>query len=100
MKPTMKRLNNLISKIEPELELVKGEGYFYFGLRDDVIAGPSTTPKSIFVPHLCHASIEWWEDTIKASLEEWAAEEYADYLPGDPARIKNKSVKSKIKLCI
>lgn len=74
---TLKTVNNYLQSHTPELELVKGEGYFYFidTLTDDQIKsrfdGFYEVPDSIYVCHLCHLSLEKWREVIDGALKQY-----------------------------
>ena len=63
---TLKQLNTFIKGQYPglDIELVKGDGYFYFTGDDgfDLV-------DSIYVNALNQPTIEWWHDTIKTSID-------------------------------
>lgn len=69
---TLKQVNKAIQKIHPEVELVKGEGYFYVaGITESMrltIAGFYET--SIYVYRINHQSIERWVDDVNRIMKQ------------------------------
>jgi hypothetical protein len=65
MKATLPAINRHISSRFPELdiELVKGNGYFYFSGDDGMGI------ESIYVCHLNQCDMDWWISTVDASIE-------------------------------
>ena len=85
MKATLKKINEHIATLTEYgagLELVKGNGYFYFSfkpgsrphagypLRSD--GYPSWPPDSIHVCHLNHMTLEDWKKWVEFGIKEWA----------------------------
>ena len=76
-KATLKKVNDYLQSQTPELELVKGEGYFYFvdTLTDDEIKnwfdGFYENPDSIYVCHLCHLTLERWQEVIDGAVKQY-----------------------------
>ena len=76
-KATLKKVNDYLQSQTPELELVKGEGYFYFvdTLTDDEIKnwfdGYYETPDSIYVCHMCQVTLEKWKEFIDYAVMQY-----------------------------
>jgi len=66
MRATIHRINVWIKANYPKLdiELVKGEGYFYFIGKDGF-----DQVESIYCCHLNHAPYKWWSETVINHIE-------------------------------
>jgi len=81
MKATLKKINAHLATLTEygdDIELVKGNGYFYFAVK------PSSKalygPESIFICHLNHMTLEDWIRHITFKINEWEKHEYAHRL--------------------
>lgn len=68
--PTMKKINNYLKELAP-LELVKGNGYFYFIETKDAKFNWQDVPDSIGVCHMNHLSMEQWQGEIDYAVDQW-----------------------------
>lgn len=82
----LRTINKALEAKHPGLELVKGEGYFYF-------AGAGTEmckSASVYVPRLNDLTFEQWMSEADAKVAEIAAIEPSDHIPGQPIKLKLK----------
>tara|TARA_B100000579_G_scaffold394177_1_gene371352 strand:+ start:853 stop:1113 length:261 start_codon:yes stop_codon:yes gene_type:complete len=59
MKPTIKKLNTYLQARVPQIQVVRGNGYFYFADSDDSPICVNL-PESIYVCYLNHLTLEQW----------------------------------------
>lgn len=64
----LRAVNKHVAAISPHLELVKGDGYFYF-VYDDGVAS-HYGDRSVWVFALNHLSLEQWLQEAYTSLEQ------------------------------
>ena len=65
MKATLKTINTYLHKWAPQIELVKGKGYFYFA---DTTERFTNLPTSIYVYAICRLTQKQWEKEMDASI--------------------------------
>jgi hypothetical protein len=69
---TLKQLDDYLKTQLPTYDLVKGEGYFYFGWNEQAPVNTPEPPPSIMVSYINQLSTEAWKDAIDSSVEQWA----------------------------
>ncbi len=71
MRATLKKIQAHIDTIDPELEFVKGEGYFYFSFKDWKNA-TKDEPDSLMIYAMNHMTLEEWKVLLADHISEWA----------------------------
>ena len=71
MKATLKNLNQYLSTLGSDFELVKGNGYVYFAFKEDAPPSTADTPESIQVCYLNQMTLGEWESHIRWAYWEW-----------------------------
>jgi|TARA_R110000824_G_scaffold227570_1_gene415374 hypothetical protein len=71
MKATLKNLNQYLSTLSSDFELVKGNGYVYFAFKEDAPPSTAETPESIQVCYLNQMTLEEWKSHIMWNYREW-----------------------------
>jgi hypothetical protein len=68
---TMKTVNKAIQKVHPQIELVKGEGYFYIVGLDDLTKDKVGMLYNTSIPvyRLSHLSLEQWIESVTYLLK-------------------------------
>lgn len=67
-KATLKKLQAVVDTLAPEFEIVKGEGYFYFSMKDT--ASNAKYPESIYIYAMNQMTLEEWTEYLEGHLGE------------------------------
>jgi hypothetical protein len=68
---TIKTVNKAIQKVHPQIELVRGEGYFYIVGMDDLMKDKVCMLYSTSIPvyRLSHLTLEQWVESVNDLLK-------------------------------
>jgi len=65
-KATIKKLQEVVDRLAPEFEINKGEGYFYFSIKDGV--ADAEYPESIYIYAMNQMTLEEWASYLETHL--------------------------------